>query len=300
MNIENLTEEQKTDLVGGEVVSVVIKPNLSEGAYQYISDNISPVMVGNNPKYDDYHYEPESILYYMLSDKENAEKALSSRDMLVLNIMKEKYAYLEVFSDEKDDEGNDVVYDDEPTPLKTVCSYTMPPMLESEVFYTIKQHERQHFLAKALSINSVVSTANPIQLLLMTLELEAMLLGVEFDVTKITPLRIHDDSSFILYNKNDKLTTIQYGDLAGSEIDDKTLGYVLTANAFRTLALSEHEHHKPHNETFTDKYKNLRRVYVGILSDIISGDNYEVSNDERKTLLSMDNLVHVFAPLRKD
>lgn len=299
MNIESLTEEQKEALVGGEVVSVVMKPNLSAGAYQYISDNISPIMVGTNPSYEDYHYEAENILDFILQDKENAEKSFSSRDMIVLNIIKEKYAYLEVFSDEKDDEGNDVVYN-ESTPQKTVCSYTMPPTLEGEVFYDIKQHERQYFLSKALSINGVASAAYPTQLLLMTLELEAMLLGVEFDVTKITPLRIHDDSSFILYNKNDKLTTIQYGDLAGSEIDDKTLGYVLTANAFRTLALSEHEHHKPHNETFTDKYKNLRRVYVGILSDIISGDNYEVSNDERKTLLSMDNLVHVFAPLRKD
>lgn len=294
MNLEYLNEAQILDLIGGNTLSVITNPNLSDSAREYIRGNISPVMEGCNPDYEDYQYEPTNILDYMLTDEELAKKMVSRRDMMVLKHIEKTYSYIEFYSGHVDDEEVPMTVEQ-----KEKNTYFMPETLKDEVFYRIKQHERKNFYSKSLAFGGD-SGNYAAQLLCEALEIEAMVLGVEFSTSKLTPLRTHDDSSFIVYNETGKTTTIQFTKLAGAELDDLTLGYLITSNAFRALAKSSNELISKHNHVFTEKYKNLREAYTGLLSDIISGDDYEVSNEEREQLLQMEKLVNIYAPLQKN
>ena len=297
MNINNFNEQQIQSMIGGDEVTGILNPNISASAREYIIDNVSPVMVSTSENYDDYHYEPSSILDVIGIEK-NASGVVSERDLAVIGMIGKKYSYIEFFQEEPNQEDTTVALAAEQD--KTTESdnkYLMPATLKNEVFYTIKQHEKKSFLSNALTGGQSSSIYN-VQTLLTALDVEAMILDVDFDTKKLIAMRTHDNQSFIVYNKTDKITTIKYGDLAGAELDDVTLGYLLTSNAFRALAKSKSEYHSKCVDIFTKKYKALREVYVGALSNIILGDEYEVSNTERKELRQMEVLVNLYAPLR--
>lgn len=293
MNLEYLNEAQILDLIGGNTLSVITNPNLSDSAREYIRGNISPVMEGCNPDYEDYQYEPTNILDYMLTDEELAKKMVSRRDMMVLKYIEKRHAYIEFYSGHVDDEEAPMTVEQ-----KEENTYFMPETLKDEVFYRIKQHERKNFYSKSLAFGD--NSGNyAAQLLCEALDIEAMLLGVEFDTSKLTPLRTHDGGSFIVYSETGKTTTIQFTELAGTELDDLTLGYLITSFAFRALAKSSDDLISKHNHVFAEKYKNLRYVYASLLADIISSGDYEVSNEERKQLLQMEKLINKRALILK-
>ena len=297
MNINNFSEQQVQEMIGGEEMKVVLNPNISASAREYIIGNVSPTLVSTSENYNDYQYEPSNILDVIETEK-NTAGVVSERDLVVIEMIGKKYAYIEFFQEQPNQEETTVgavVAQDKKT--EGDSRYLMPATLRGEVFYDIKQHEKKSFLSNALT-DGKSSPIYHVQTLLTALEVEAMILGVDFDTKKLIALRTHDNQSFIVYNKTDKITTIKYGDLAGAELDDVTLGYLLTSNAFRALAKSKSEYHSKCVDIFTKKYKALREVYVGALSNIILGDEYEVSNTERKELRQMEVLVNLYAPLR--
>lgn len=297
MNINNFSEQQVQEMIGGEEMKVVLNPNISASAREYIIGNVSPTLVSTSENYNDYQYEPSNILDVIETEK-NTAGVVSERDLAVIEMIGKKYAYIEFFQEQPNQEETTVgavVAQDKKT--EGDSKYLMPATLRGEVFYDIKQHEKKSFLSNALT-DGKSSPIYHVQTLLTALEVEAMILGVDFDTKKLIALRTHDNQSFIVYNKTDKITTIKYGNLTGAELDDETLGYLLTSNAFRALAKSKSENHVKCVDMFTEKYKALREVYVGALSSIISGDEYEVSNTERKELHQMEVLVNLYAPLR--